>query len=91
MHMSQAEMIDCHLECYYSWKSQHPSQAAQRLLVFVMASGNRRRSLVLPHFSHLLSRPILAMPTFLSIVLFLFGLFFVHLLLGLRRAVRDVG
>jgi hypothetical protein len=41
--------------------------------------------------SHSHSRQSLDMLTVLSVVLSLFGLFFVHLLLGLRRAARDVG
>jgi hypothetical protein len=44
-------MIDWHLEYHLAWKSQHPLQAAQRLLVVVIVSGNRRRPLVLPFFS----------------------------------------
>ena len=54
-----------------------------------MVSGDKRRPLVLPLFSH--SHQSFAMLTVLSVVLSLFGLIFVHLLLGLRRAARDVG
>jgi hypothetical protein len=43
------------------------------------------------HSSYSHSHSSLIMLTVLSAVLSLFGLFFVHLLLGLRRAARDVG
>ena len=44
-----------------------------------------------PPLCPLRTHPRLDMPTVLSIVLPLFGLLFVRLLLGLRRASRDVG
>ncbi len=51
--------------------------------------GNRR--CINPLLPHRDSHPPLAMPTVLSVVLSFVGLYLVHLLLGLRRASRNVG
>jgi hypothetical protein len=93
MCVSKMEMIDWHgmspcMEISYDI----PLLSACRCSSWSVpvGNGNRRRPLV-PRSSHLHSRPSLAMLTVLSAVFSLFGLFFVQLLLGLRRAARDVG
>lgn len=45
----------------------------------------------MPFLCSLHAHSQMAMPTALSIVLLLFGLFLIRLLLGLRRVTRDVG
>ena len=52
----------------------------------IRSSTNLRKG---PVWTHTQSHPV--MPTFLSIVLYLFGLFLIHLLLGVRRVARNAG
>jgi hypothetical protein len=49
------------------------------------------RNTLFPHFTFLARAHHPAMPTVLSIVLSLFGLFLLQLLLDIRRVARDVG